>query len=558
MTPAVHYNSTNGDYHPNGRYINSFGSGRSDRARETADLLEATLALLIPFIAEGDERQASKLPNEVDGETNKIVQKAPTDPQEVDSIVKKKQAQSTPNGAAADQDSSVNPLEPKELIKRLSFVLPDQGLGTDGLTDVLKKILRYSVNTWDQGFLHKLYATTNPIGVVSELILAVLNTNLHVYRVSPALSVIERITSKKLANQFGLVGPHAGGGTHPGGSASNLAALVIARNTAFPAIRHKGNNGRHLLVFTSQDSHYSITKAAQTCGIGAKNVWKVPVDAHGRMRLDVLASMLKDARLQGLEPFFVNATAGTTVLGACDPLHAIADLCDREHLWMHVDGSWGGAAMFSDKHRHKLRGIERARSITTNPHKMLGVPVTCSFLLASDLRVFWRANRFEAGYLFHQDSMNEDEEDEVSWDLADSTLQCGRKGDSLKLALSWIYQGREGLGHYVESGFDNSEYLASLVRNHPDLILISIFPPPCLQVCFYHQPDGSGDIGKMPVEEVTRHTSWVCDRLGSKGFMIDFAPGPHGSFIRVVVNGQTTKTTLQRIVHEIVALRFSK
>lgn len=140
-------------------------------------LLEATLALLIPFIAEGDERQASKLPNEVDGETNEIVQKAPTDPQEVDSIVKKKQAQSTPNGAAADQDSSVNPLEPKELIKRLSFVLPDQGLGTDGLTDVLKKILRYSVNTWDQGFLHKLYATTNPIGVVSELILAVLNTN---------------------------------------------------------------------------------------------------------------------------------------------------------------------------------------------------------------------------------------------------------------------------------------------------------------------------------------------------------------------------------------------
>ena len=295
-------------------------------------------------------------------------------------------------------------------------------------------------------------------------------------------------------------------------------------------------------------------KAAQTCGIGAKNVWLVPVDAQGKMRVDRLTYLLKEARLQGYEPFFVNATAGTTVLGACDPLPEIADLCEKEDLWMHVDGSWGGAAIFSAKHKHKLRGIERARSITTNPHKMLGAPVTCSFLLASDMRVFWRANRTEAGYLFHQKS---DEDDEVSWDLADATLQCGRKGDSLKLALSWIYQGSEGLGRYVETGFDNAQYLAFLVQKHPDLILISTFPPPCLQVCFYHRPDGSDDISMVPVDEVTQHTRSICDRLGSRGLMIDFAPGPHGSFIRVAVNGCTTKATLQRIVHEVTTLDSS-
>ena len=273
------------------------------------------------------------------------------------------------------------------------------------------------------------------------------------------------------------------------------------------------------------------------------------------MRVDLLTSLLRDARLQGFEPFFVNATAGTTVLGAFDPLSDIADLCDKEGLWMHVDGSWGGAAIFSEKHKHKLAGSERAHSITINPHKMLGVPITCSFLLARDLRVLWRANRFEAGYLFHQSAGAEDNNEEaVSWDLADATLQCGRRGDSLKLALSWIYQGREGLGRYVESGFDNAEYLASLVQEHPDLILVSTFPPPCLQVCFYHQPDGSGDIDKVPVEEVTRHTSSVCDRLGLRGFLIDFAPGPHGSFIRVVVNGYTTKATLQHVIHEVVTL----
>ena len=88
----------------------------------------------------------------------------------------------SPNGTSGstDQDPSINPLEPKELIKRLGFALPDEGLGKDGLTDILQKILQYSVNTWSQGFLHKLYATTNPIGVVSELILAVLNTNVRI------------------------------------------------------------------------------------------------------------------------------------------------------------------------------------------------------------------------------------------------------------------------------------------------------------------------------------------------------------------------------------------
>ncbi|KAL9036730.1 MAG: hypothetical protein Q9214_006007, partial [Letrouitia sp. 1 TL-2023] len=491
----------------------------TDRADETADLLRATQDLLLPFIASADRESSDRDPVGLNGKIPNGLSKRHSGPPKHSPFANKRNVQSGLNGLDDAHPSSTshkfafNLIEPKELIDRLGFELPEEASGKDGLLDLLAKILKYSVNTWNPGFMHKLYATTNPIGVASELILAVLNTNLHVYKVSPALSVIERITGKKLANAFGLIGPHAGGGTHPGGSASNLAALVIARNTTFPAIRHKGNNGRNLVVFTSQDSHYSITKAAQTCGIGAKNVWTVPVDPHGRMRSDALMNLLREARLQGLEPFFVNATAGTTVLGACDPLHDVADICHKQSLWMHVDASWGGGAIFSDRHRHRLAGIERAHSITTNPHKMLGVPVTCSFLLARDMRVVWRANRFEAGYLFHEhvpDAEGKEEGEgvgEVSWDLADATLQCGRKGDSLKLALSWVYQGRAGLGRYVDAGFDNASYLAQLVREQRDLVLASPFPPPCLQVCFYHQPDGSGDVERLPpAEEVTRHT----------------------------------------------------
>ena len=108
----------------------------------------------------------------------------------------------------------------------------------------------------------------------------------------------------------------------------------------------------------------------------------------------------KRLKVEG-KSFFANATAGTTVMGAYDPLEEIADIGQAYGLWFHVDASWGGSVVFSDKYRFRLNGAERANSLTVNPHKVFGVPVTCSFLLTSDLRKFHRANSLPAGYLFH-------------------------------------------------------------------------------------------------------------------------------------------------------------
>ncbi|KAH0538090.1 hypothetical protein FGG08_005302 [Glutinoglossum americanum] len=321
---------------------------------------------------------------------------------------------------------------PKRLVQLLDFQLPSEGKGKDGLLDILERILLYSVNTWDQGFMHKLYASTNAVGVVSELILAVLNTN-----VSPALTVIEKATTRAFASLFGLAGPHAGGVTQPGGSASNATALVIACNVLFPGTKSEGVSGKRFVMFTSAHGHYSHEKAAQICGIGGSNAWPVPVDSQGRMRVAELDRLINKARTEGPTPFYVNATAGTTVLGAYGLLQEIAELCRRENLWFHIDASWGGSIVFSEKHRHKMRGPEHADSPTASPHKMPGVPVTCSFLLTADPRRFWRANTLPAAYLFHGDP---DEEpggcgkadrrengaasgDQEVWDLADLTLQ---------------------------------------------------------------------------------------------------------------------------------------
>lgn len=196
-----------------------------------------------------------------------------------------------------------------------------------------------------------------------------------------------------------------------------------------------------------------------------------------------------------------------------------------------------------------------ADSITMNPHKMMGAPVTCSFLLGRDMRVFWRANTLPAGYLFHSDEAEADGlESEDHYDLGDLTLQCGRRGDALKLALGWIYYGREGYGAQIDNAFEVAAYFASIVEAHPQLQIIG--PGSCLQVCFYvHLPStvlANGINNGNQAATTTRCTRLVAKALVQRGFMVDYASGSQGEFFRAVVHLATTKKTVEMLVEAVV------
>ncbi|KAI1193765.1 glutamate decarboxylase [Nemania serpens] len=520
------------------------GPRRLDRADEVEDLVDAVKSLIIPYIRAADESAPLRAQGDI--------------------VLGTTSPESPPNVL-------VDAHRPEDLAKRLAFSLPEaEGRGREGLLDAIRDVLKYSVNTWDQGFLDKLYSSTNAVGVVSDMLLAVLNTNVHIYQTSPSLTIVEKTTARALASVFGLRGPRAGGVTCPGGSASNLTSLIIARNTLHPGTKTRGNAGLEFALFTSAHGHYSVEKAAAAAGMGSASVVAVAVDGGGRMVPAALEAAVLEARRRGATPLYVNATAGTTVLGSFDPFADVADVCRRFGLWMHVDASWGGAVAFSAAHRGKLAGVEHADSITVNPHKMLNVPVTCSFLLARDLAVFHRANTLPAGYLFHGDDDDDDnaekdgeeegegekekEKEKENWDLADLTLQCGRRGDALKLALAWIYYGASGFEAQVDGAFETAAHLARLVEGDADFALLSASPPPCLQVCFYHAPGGGGVIIPADAEANTRRTRAMARRLVRRGFMVDYAPGESGSFFRVVVNSQTRKATvegLMRALHEV-------
>jgi glutamate decarboxylase len=279
------------------------------------------------------------------------------------------------------------------------------------------------------------------------------------------------------------------------------------------------------------------------CGIGSDNIVSVPIDAQGRMIPSELENLVQKTKDKGKTPFYVNATAGTTVLGSFDPFKDISAVCEKHNLWMHVDASWGGPLIFSSKQKHKLAGVELADSLAVNPHKMMGVPITCSFLLGPDLTKFHRANTLPAGYLFHEGNHGAE-----IWDLADLTLQCGRRGDSLKLALSWIYYGSDGFETQVDHAFEIASYFASQISQRHGFFLVSENPPPCLQVCFYFAQGGRLAEAN---EENTKATSEIVQRLIPMGFMVDYAPGEKGSFFRVVVNRETTRGTIDGLIKAI-------
>jgi glutamate decarboxylase len=486
------------------------------------------------------------------------------------------------------------PLEPSHLtgqnssksseeFQQLLSGLPDEGLGSEGFSNAVSLLSENSVNNSSPGFLGKLVSAPSPPGTAADLFLSIFNNNGHVWRASPALTAVEKHVSGELARLFGLKGPHAGGVTVPGGAAGNMLALLVARNIVLPESKQHGVTLGKYAVFVSDAAHYSVTNAAQIVGLGNGAVTSVPALEDGTMDVDALEAAVDAAIQSGKQPLFINATAGNTVNGAFDPIDKIAAIASKANAWFHIDACWGGAVAFSDNLRYLIKGSERADSIAFNPHKMLGVPLVCAFLLTNDLRTFWLANKLNAGYLFHdkaagkpatsqngtnghskendwRDSKLLDDAPEVAdiRDLASLTVQCSRRSDATKLFLHWIYYGTRGIAREVEQAVDSAQHLASLVQAHPRLELVGDTENVFAQVCFYwsskEEENGTAD-GAHTAAVNSHNTHVLYKHLTAHGWKIDYAPHKvKGDFIRIACNRLTTRRGVEGLLTKLVEL----
>jgi len=230
----------------------------------------------------------------------------------------------------------------------------------------------------------------------------------------------------------------------PGGSTATLYALQLARHRLRPDIIRVGTRGETLKLFVSDAGHYAATKSAALLGLGTEAVVKVVTDAAGAMIPAALDDTITRSIAAGEVPFAVIGTAGTTVTSAFDDLDALADICAARGLWLHVDGCYGGSALFSADHRHLLRGVERSDSFVWNLHKMMGMTQQCTALLVRDPSQLAPCFADRADYLFQPDKLN------AEYDSGDRTFQCARRVDVLKLWLAWKHHGDAGFAARID------------------------------------------------------------------------------------------------------------
>jgi len=373
----------------------------------------------------------------------------------------------------------VKPADPEAALRELDVALTRQGAPLEAVAADLQRLLERTPVTTSRRFFNQLFGGRDEAAALGEIVASVVNSSMYTWKIGGAQVLVERHLLERMGR---FVGYDGGEGLFcPGGSLSNFAAMLIARNATAPGSRQRGLDGRKLCVYTSEVSHYSIVKAAGMLGVGRDQVRRIPVDERCCMRVDAAAEAIQRDRAAGLTPFFLNATAGTTVEGAFDPIEPLADLAEREGMWLHVDGAFGGSAAVSPRWRALLAGSSRADSFTWDAHKMLGAPLTCSVALFRDEGVLETHLAEPAEYLF-QDGLDE-------FNPGRRSLQCGRRNDALKLWTLWRCAGDEGLARRVDWLFHLAQVAASRVRAAADMQLV--LEPQSVNVCFTVEGVGS-------------------------------------------------------------------
>jgi glutamate/tyrosine decarboxylase-like PLP-dependent enzyme len=232
-----------------------------------------------------------------------------------------------------------------------------------------------------------------------------------------------------------------------------------------------------MILYTSQESHYSISKNAALTGIGKQQVRLIKTNDKGEMLATHLEELIQKDITNGLEPFFVNATAGTTVLGAFDSIEALSNVCKKHKLWVHVDGAYCGGVIFSAKYKHLVRGLELSDSFSINAHKMLGTPLSCSIIVTQHKAQLHHSFSNEADYLYQTDGDD--------FNLGKTSLQCGRRNDALKLWTLWKSVGTKGLEKIVDKQFEMAKIARAYILSNQDYTLYSF--EDSISVCFNYK-----------------------------------------------------------------------
>lgn len=386
-------------------------------------------------------------------------------------------------------------VRPGDVIDSLPSSAPDDPEPMEQILADFRERIVPALSHWNHPRFHAFFANTaSAPGILAEALAAAVNTNGMLWKASPAHVELEQVVLSWLRQWLGLPIEFFGE-IMDTASVSTLQAIAAARSQADPELRTRGAR-QGMILYASEHAHSSIEKGALALGIGQDNVRKIGVDAEYRMLPHLLRAAITEDRQNGLTPFCVVSTVGTTSVTSIDPVAAIQKIAEEEGLWHHIDAAYGGPAAILAENRWMLEGAERADSLVINPHKWLFTPVDCSVFYCRKPEILRRAFSLVPEYL------RTDQHDRAV-NFMDYGVALGRRFRALKLWFIMRYFGRKKIEEILRFHISLAHELSAAVNADARFEIVA--PTTLSLVCFRYR--GSDEENKQ-----------IIGRLNDSGF----------------------------------------
>jgi len=398
-------------------------------------------------------------------------------------------------------------VKPGDLVRALPSHAPEDPEAFAAIFDDFTTLVVPGITHWNHpGFFAYFAISGSGPGVLAEMLAAGLNVQAMLWRTSPSATELEEVALGWLRDLMQLP-PSFEGVIYDTASVAVLHALAAAREVVLADVRAKGLLGRpdlpRVRVYLSAHTHSSADKSVILLGLGQDSITHIQCDAQYAMRVDLLREAVAADRRDGIVPLAVIATIGTTSSTAIDPVNEIADLCEAEGIWLHVDAAYAGVMAMLPAWRTAFRGVERADTLVVNPHKWLFTPFDCSVLYCRRMDVLRQAFSLVAEYL-------KTTETAPVKNLMDTGIQLGRRFRALKLWMVLRYFGAAGIRHRLEAHVNLARMFAGWLDAAEGWERLA--PVPFSVVCFRHRPAGTDDNAVLE-----RHNAAILDAVNASG-----------------------------------------
>ncbi|MFL5564488.1 MAG: pyridoxal phosphate-dependent decarboxylase family protein [Gemmatimonadaceae bacterium] len=406
----------------------------------------------------------------------------------------------------ADEWPVLSAIQPGDVRASLPPGPPERGESMEQILADFRKLIVPATTHWNHpAFMAYFANSATGAGVLGEALTAALNVNAMLWRTSPVATELEVLTLDWLRQMLGL--PHGLFGVIGDTASSNTLYALAAARELHPElrIREEGMSGRadlpRVTLYCSEQAHSSVDKGVMTLGFGLDSLRKIPTDSALRMDARSLVKAVEEDRRAGRVPLAVVATVGTTSTTAIDPVPAIAEICERENMWLHVDASYGGIAAILPEMRRVLDGCDHADSLVVNPHKWLFTPMDCSVLYTRRADLLRRAFQHIPDYLV----VSEGGAGDRVPNLMDYGVALGRRFRALKLWFVIRNFGVDGLRSMISEHIRIARKLAEWIDADPELERMAEVN--FSTVVFRHRPRG------LPDSSLDEHNSNLLKRL---------------------------------------------